>query len=136
MINGMLQQWSSPIPASHPHPSSSRTTVAPAKTTSPSNGNALLDLDGDSVGGGEEYGDDWIVDDIGDGAHLDKPAAKEKSSKRMIGGEKGVREMVNITKAQPPFQPGSTSFRNKKRYLGQLFCCLFIALLTRFVLSL
>lgn len=118
MIDGVLRQWSSPIPASHPHPSSSRATIAPPKSTSTSKGNAMVDLDGDSVLGEEEYGDDWIVDDIGDGDHLDKPVVKEKTKTHKIGGEKGVREMVNITKAQPPFQPGSTAFRNKKRYLA------------------
>ncbi|KAG9079613.1 hypothetical protein FS749_008366 [Ceratobasidium sp. UAMH 11750] len=116
MINGVLRQWNSPIPASHPHPSSTRTTVAPPKPAESNADNAMVDLDEDNLF--EEYGDDWIVDDIGDGAHLDKPAVKEKPSKRAVGVEKGIREMVNITKAQPPFQPGSTSFRNKKRYLA------------------
>lgn len=84
----------------------------------------MVDLDGDSVLADEDYGDDWIVDDIGDGVHLDKPVVKEKTKTRAIGGEKAVREMVNITKAQPPFQPGSTAFRNKKRYLGKFGCLL------------
>ncbi|QRV76452.1 Minichromosome loss protein 1 [Ceratobasidium sp. AG-Ba] len=120
MINGILRQWASPIPASHPHPSSTRTTVAPPKPTDSTADAPMVELDPDDLVLDEDYGDDWIVDDIGDGTHLDKPAAKEKekSSKRKSGAEKGVREMVNITKAQPPFQPGSTSFRNKKRYLA------------------
>ncbi|KAG9103977.1 hypothetical protein FRC06_006416 [Ceratobasidium sp. 370] len=116
MINGVLRQWDSPIPASYPHPSSTRTTVAPPKPAD-STADAMVDLDEDNLF--EEYGDDWIVDDIGDGDHLDKSApVKEKPSKRAIGGEKGIREMVNITEAQAPFQPGSTLFRNKKRYLA------------------
>jgi chromosome transmission fidelity protein 4 len=119
MIDGMLQQWSTPIPASHPHPSSTRTTVAPPKTTSTSKTAVPADLDKDNVGVEGDYGDDWIVDDLGDGMHLEEPVVKEKFRKRRHSGEKGVREMVNITKAQPPFQPGSTAFRNKKRYMGQ-----------------
>ncbi|KAG8694965.1 hypothetical protein FRC09_009480 [Ceratobasidium sp. 395] len=119
MINGVLRQWNSPIPASHPHPSSTRTTVAPPKPTTSSADVGMVELDGDDLLGDEDYGDDWIVDDIGDGDHIDKPAeVKEKPTKHSTGGEKGVREMVNITKAQPPFQPGSTPFRNKKRYLA------------------
>ncbi|KAB5589694.1 Minichromosome loss protein 1 [Ceratobasidium theobromae] len=123
MIDGMLQQWSAPVPASHPHPSSTRTTVAPPKTTSSIKADKPTAPDDDDLAGLEEdYGDDWIVDDIGDGAHLEEPVVKEKgkekSRKRHHSGEGGIREMVNITKAQPPFQPGSTAFRNKKRYMA------------------
>lgn len=122
MIDGMLQQWSTPVPASHPHPSSTRTTVAPPKPTTSSKPDLLVAPDDDDLGIDEDYGDDWIVDDIGDGAHLEEPTAtkqeKEKPRKHRSGGDKGIREMVNITKAQPPFQPGSTVFRNKKRYMA------------------
>ncbi|CAE6402739.1 unnamed protein product [Rhizoctonia solani] len=123
MIDGALQQWSTPVPASHPHPSSTRTTVAAPKTTSASKADESM-ADDDLVGIDDDYGDDWIVDDLGDGAHLDEPREveteiKEKSKKRHHSGEKsGIREMVNITKAQPPFQPGATAFRNKKRYMA------------------
>ncbi|CAE6433729.1 unnamed protein product [Rhizoctonia solani] len=121
MLDGALQQWSSPVPASHPHPSSTMTTVAAPKADSKDDD---LAVDDDLAGVEDDYGDDWIVDDLGDGVHLDEPReaeaeTKEKSKKRHhSGGKGGVREMVNITKAQPPFQPGATTFRNKKRYMA------------------
>ncbi|KAG8715772.1 hypothetical protein FRC11_000067 [Ceratobasidium sp. 423] len=123
MIDGALQQWNTPVPASHPHPSSTKTTVAPPKTASASKDDGPA-VDDDLAGIDDDYGDDWIVDDMGDGAHLDEPReieveTKEKSKKRRYsGGKGGIREMVNITKAQPPFQPGATAFRNKKRYMA------------------
>ena len=53
------------------------------------------------------YGDDWIIDD--DGGYGE---AKEIERDAFIGNQ-----VVSVTKAQPAFTPGSTSMRNKKRYL-------------------
>ncbi|KAH6897631.1 hypothetical protein BKA70DRAFT_1438227 [Coprinopsis sp. MPI-PUGE-AT-0042] len=52
----------------------------------------------------------FIEDDM-DGALDVEPTTKK-------GPTGYVKEMVSITKAQPPFQPGATPFANKKRYLA------------------
>ncbi|KAL4254294.1 hypothetical protein ABKN59_002914 [Abortiporus biennis] len=72
-----------------------------------------LDMD-EGVGGDNDIDglDDWILDDLGGGI-LD-----DDSEKKRWTAKEGVREMVSVTKAQPPFQPGSTPFESKKRYLA------------------
>ncbi|KAF8760782.1 Minichromosome loss protein, Mcl1, middle region [Rhizoctonia solani] len=122
MIDGALQQWSTPVPASHPHPSSTKTTVSAPKTTSTSMVDDAM-VDDDLAGVDDDYGDDWIVDDLEMERTLTNPRTsgrnQGKVKKQRLSGDKGgVREMVNITKAQPPFQPGATAFRNKKRYMA------------------
>ncbi|EJD03058.1 WD40 repeat-like protein [Fomitiporia mediterranea MF3/22] len=66
-------------------------------------GDVNLDVD---AGGLDEHDEDWIIDDLGDGL-------KESGEK-----EYGLREMVSVTKAQAAFQPGSTPFQNKRRYIS------------------
>ncbi|PPQ90540.1 hypothetical protein CVT25_015854 [Psilocybe cyanescens] len=66
-----------------------------------------VDLDDDMA----DIDDGWIVDDM-DGAHA--PTADVARSAK----DGFVKEMVSITQAQLPFQPGSTPMENKKRYLA------------------
>jgi len=54
-----------------------------------------------------EGGDDWIVDD--DGGYGVEDGEKTRG---------GRTEVVNVTKAQQAFAPGSTAMKNKKRYLA------------------
>ncbi|KAI0342000.1 hypothetical protein BDW22DRAFT_1331357 [Trametopsis cervina] len=81
------------------------TTGAPDVDMDEDDGGVTVDLDND----------DWILDDLGDGSYGKDD--KEKEKEKVFSGT-GVREMVSVTKAQPPFQPGSTPMDNKKRYLA------------------
>ncbi|KAI0073865.1 hypothetical protein K474DRAFT_1648846 [Panus rudis PR-1116 ss-1] len=134
-LEGVLTRWKDPIPSSSPDPVkvvSAGSTVGvqvKRKPTPP----RLFDDDVDEVVSGKDKDGDtkldglededlddgmldiadenWIVDDIGDGL------ADDETAKKWEGGS-GIREMVSVTKAQPPFQPGSTPMENKKRYLA------------------
>ncbi|TYJ56899.1 hypothetical protein B9479_002344 [Cryptococcus floricola] len=64
---------------------------------------------GEDLGDDELFGDDaWIVDD--DGKYTGYGKDEEDKPKG--------RTAVGISRAQEAFEPGSTSFRNKKRYLA------------------
>lgn len=83
-----------------------------------------VDLDDDMA----DIDEGWIVDDMDGALH------KEPDVRRWDGNVKEMGKKfdhvslaaheanvftVSITKAQPPFQPGSTPLENKKRYLGK-----------------
>ncbi|TFK53583.1 WD40 repeat-like protein, partial [Heliocybe sulcata] len=118
---GILTRWPQPIPPSAPDPvkrsgATSVTTVPMQRKAAPS----LFDDDAVDDNKGKDGAepepevdldnDDWILDDIGDGLQ-DEPE-EQRSRKDGL-----VKEMVSVTKAQPAFQPGSTPWTNKKRYL-------------------
>ncbi|KAK4685805.1 chromosome transmission fidelity protein 4, partial [Tremellales sp. Uapishka_1] len=106
-LDGTFYRWTDPIPSSLPSPVTSE--AAEKKKL-----DKLLDDGSDNEDDIEErgeniddeYGDDWIIDDDGGGF-------VEKEEKWGAGRT----EVVNVTKAQPSFTPGSTVMKNKKRYL-------------------
>ncbi|CCM06867.1 uncharacterized protein FIBRA_09175 [Fibroporia radiculosa] len=121
-VEGVLTRWPGAIPASAPDPVKasigSGTATVPVKRKATS---SLFDDDVDAAKGdgvdlddgmaAEFDNDDWILDDLGGGMEDD-------TDEKRWSGKDGIREMVSVTKAQPPFQPGSTPMENKKRYLA------------------
>ncbi|KAF5351668.1 hypothetical protein D9756_007710 [Leucocoprinus leucothites] len=127
--NGEFFQWHNPISDAQPDPVK-KTSVINASTTIPVKPKTGLDLFGEepaNVNGstpgatGEETADididadddydNWIIDDLGGGMQ-DEPVVGNKA------GDGYIKEMVSITKAQPPFQPGSTPMENKRCFLA------------------
>ncbi|WVQ98084.1 hypothetical protein IAU59_005206 [Kwoniella sp. CBS 9459] len=114
-LDGSFNRWTNPIPAGHPDPFSSEQQEAKRleKLLDDDEAEDGQDLDmedkGEDLVDDDLFGDDgWIVDDEG-GFGQDDDEKKWTS---------GRTELVNVTKAQEPFTPGSTPFRNKKRYLA------------------
>ncbi|KAL9708702.1 DNA polymerase alpha accessory factor Mcl1 [Leucoagaricus gongylophorus] len=126
--NGEFFQWHNPISGAHPDPvkkiditNGSLTISVKPKTgldlfgEEPANTHELVgataeetpDIDADAD---DDY-DNWIVDDLGGGMQ-DELAVGNKPS------DGHIKEMVSITKAQPPFQPGSTPMDNKRCFLA------------------
>ncbi|KAG5653429.1 hypothetical protein H0H81_000430 [Sphagnurus paluster] len=70
------------------------------------------DDDVDLDAGFGDLDEDWIIDDLGGVGLKDAPEAAGTKKDAF------VKEMVSITKAQPPFQPGSTPMEHRKRYLA------------------
>ncbi|KNZ76661.1 Minichromosome loss protein 1 [Termitomyces sp. J132] len=122
---GGFSRWHKPISETYPDPvrRSIATTAAATVTARPksnlfddiaetaSSSTRLQGDDGaDPEPGYGDVDDDWIIDDLGGGLQ-DNPESIRKTDGL-------VKEMVSITKAQPPFQPGSTPLENRKRYLA------------------
>lgn len=124
-FEGVLTRWPDPIPATAPDPvkvsSGMDTTTVPLKRrgtptlfddeADAAKGSKGADVDLDEDLGVDLDNDDWILDDLGGGMNDD-------DGEKRWAAKEGVREMVSVTKAQPPFQPGSTPMDNKKRYLA------------------
>ncbi|KAG6856291.1 hypothetical protein H0H87_005774 [Tephrocybe sp. NHM501043] len=122
---GGFSRWHKAVPDTFPDPIR-RSIAMTATATVPSKPKTTLFDDiaeatsstsklaeGDDVDldtGYVDVDDDWIIDDLAGGLK-DVPEAARKS-------DGFVKEMVSITKAQPPFQPGSTPMENRKRYLA------------------
>ncbi|WVR04655.1 hypothetical protein IAU60_001666 [Kwoniella sp. DSM 27419] len=115
-LDGSFHRWSKPIPSDLPDPFTSETEQAKKleQLLDDEFGDDMGDLDmeekGEDLGDDDLFGDDgWIVDDQ-EGAY-----GKDDDERKW---NKGRTEVVNVTKAQDPFTPGSTAFKNKKRYLA------------------
>nr|XP_031860604.1 uncharacterized protein CI109_003935 [Kwoniella shandongensis]KAA5527676.1 hypothetical protein CI109_003935 [Kwoniella shandongensis] len=114
-LDGSFHRWTNPIPADLPDPYTSEAVQAKNldRLLDDEFGEEAVDDDIDEKGEDLEddglFGDDgWIVDD--DGGY-----GKDDDEKKWASGR---TEVVNVTKAQSPFTPGSTAFKSKKRYLA------------------
>ncbi|KAG6865519.1 hypothetical protein C0991_001840 [Blastosporella zonata] len=119
---GGFSRWHKAVPDTFPDPvrrsiatTATATVTGRPKTTlfddiAEATTRAPHDEDVEVEAGFGDVDDDWIIDDLG-GALQDAPESVRKS-------DGFVKEMVSITKAQPPFQPGSTPMENRKRYLA------------------
>ena len=143
-MDGSLTRWKDPIPkdAPSPHEVKKVEQTAHSKARAALFGEDMDDMVDDAAGdnGGEpdvvldddmDMDDDFVVDDLGGGLLDDEPELDKWKS----GGVKEMGEVskpgnyislstqltffsVSVTKAQPPFQPGSTPMEGKRRYLG------------------
>ncbi|KZT43647.1 WD40 repeat-like protein [Sistotremastrum suecicum HHB10207 ss-3] len=104
--DGSISRWRSVIPPTMSSPVERRSKPVEKATEGIFEDSANDAFDDNDDNGNE---DDWIIDDL-DTGHVELPKAKPV--------DPYAREMVNVTKAQSPFQSGSTPMRNKKRYLA------------------
>lgn len=113
-LDGKFHRWEEPVPADLPSPVLSEEALA-KKVDQILDDGLFGDEDDDMEEKGDELddfgNDDWIIDD--DGVYADDDDGEENRAR-------GRTEVVNVTKAQKPFVPGSTQWKNKKRYLGEL----------------
>ncbi|WVQ83266.1 hypothetical protein IAT38_005405 [Cryptococcus sp. DSM 104549] len=115
-LSGAFHRWAAPIPVELPDPYSTEADKAKKldrllDDEFGDDGDDADDIEekGEDLGDDDLFGDDgWIVDD--DGTY-----AKDEGEKKWGTGR---TEVVNVTKAQTSFTPGSTEFKNKKRYLA------------------
>ncbi|ORX33917.1 hypothetical protein BD324DRAFT_584077 [Kockovaella imperatae] len=110
-MDGSFSRWTNPVPTSLPDPVASEAVEAKRleRLLDDDFGDGDEDMEekGEDLEDDRDGGDDWIVDD--DGAYAMEDGEKTRG---------GRTEVVNVTKAQEAFAPGSTSFKNKKRYLA------------------
>lgn len=116
-VDGSYNRWTDPVPSDLASPYLSDAAQAKRVEKLLDDGIFGDDDDGDLEDKGEDLGDDlmeddWIIDD--DGAYA---GAEDDGEAKWTAGK---TEVVNVTKAQEAFVPGATSWRSKKRYLGEL----------------
>ncbi|KAF5348673.1 hypothetical protein D9758_006821 [Tetrapyrgos nigripes] len=133
-LGGVLTRWIDPVPSQMPDPVKSTTTSSSSEkrradpldifaedfAAEDGKEGALDEVDGGDVAGLKDMDldnyDDWAIDDE-DGRPNKAYGTSYEPSKKVDGY---VKEMVSITQAQPPFQPGSTPMDpvSKKAYLA------------------
>ena len=146
-MDGSLTRWKDPIPKDAPNPHE----VKKVEQTAHSRARAVLfgedtdDMVDDAAGDDEkqpdvvldddmDMDDDFVVDDLGGGLLDNEPELdrwKGEGVREMGKVTKSENEIlsllifctVSVTKAQPPFQPGSTPMEDKRRYLGAHITC-------------
>lgn len=111
-LDGSFNRWSTPVPSELPNPVLSDEAVAKKVDKLLDDG---LFGDGDDLSERGEDLDDGMEDDVaGDWIVDDEGLFNDTEDK----WTKGRTEVVNVTKAQEPFVPGSTHWKAKKRYLA------------------
>ncbi|THV05087.1 hypothetical protein K435DRAFT_648208 [Dendrothele bispora CBS 962.96] len=138
-LAGTLTRWTEPVPSQMPDPVKRSVTSSSSTTIPVQRGADPLDIFADDLGDINDkiddlddvdvdvedplkdvdldnY-DDWAIDDDDGKTNRKTYDTVHESSKK---GESYVKEMVSITQAQPPFQPGSTPMDpiSKKAYLA------------------
>ena len=141
-IDGVFTRWPKPISDTFPDPvkpaiSTNGSATIPIKLSTGldlfgedaqdfekggKDDTADLDLDDDML----DVDDGWIVDDMDGALHAEPTVGRRGGFVKEMGEFCSLARIfvllilliVSITKAQPPFQPGSTPMDNKKRYLG------------------
>ncbi|KAJ7725842.1 hypothetical protein DFH07DRAFT_1002167 [Mycena maculata] len=112
--DGAFIRWPKPIPdgfADPVQPLPTGAAVEDADVLPP----PMYDDDDDDV---EINGIDGEDEALNDGQDDAEPDWMEEDDANTKTGPNFVKEMVSITKAQPPFQPGATPMTQTKRYLA------------------
>ncbi|KAJ7262195.1 hypothetical protein B0H12DRAFT_1321837 [Mycena haematopus] len=115
---GTFTRWSNPIPDTHHDPVKPISKVSEAPRTNPA-ASAIFDdeeaVDVDLDDNIEnEFGDN-VADDVSESDWMDEDT---NTGPVDVTPSDFVKEMVSITKAQPPFQPGATPMLETKRLLA------------------
>ncbi|KAJ7925280.1 WD40-repeat-containing domain protein [Mycena leptocephala] len=117
--DGTFTRWPKAIPDKHPHPvhpipkaANSEAPVAKLLASGIFDNEDEVDIEVDNLDNGEEAGDDMSEASVTDWVEEDANAGRTGPARADF-----VKEMVSITKAQPPFQPGATPMFQTKRML-------------------
>ncbi|KAH8829667.1 hypothetical protein DL96DRAFT_1599042 [Flagelloscypha sp. PMI_526] len=119
-VNGRFVRWTDPIPETYPPPYRQLGTnekVPGGKEDSPVKRHKDLDRIPAEPSELEDVFDDGDLQDD-DHMPIDDDMEEDAGEEDVASDDEHVKQMVNITKAQPPFQPGATPLIGEKRYLA------------------